>query len=145
MINLASNKLVYRPITEIFNFISTPENDFEWQYGILASAQISEGGARVGAFFRSIGHFMGRRSESTFEVTEYEPTRKYGFKSHSGPMDLRTLYTFEVENGGTKINVSTTAKAVNPSFQANAAALEKHMKQQLKENLALLGDILEAR
>jgi uncharacterized protein YndB with AHSA1/START domain len=145
MINFISNTLIYRPITEIFNFISTPENDFQWQYGILASAQISEGAARVGAFFRSIGHLMGRRIESTFEVTEYEPTRKYGFKSHSGPMDLRTLYTFEIENGATKINVSTTAMAVNPPFEANTAALEKHMKQQLKENLALLGDILERR
>jgi hypothetical protein len=143
MINFISNTLIYRPITEIFNFISTPENDFQWQYGILASAQISEGAARVGAFFRSIGHFMGRRIESTFEVTEYEPTRKYGFKSHSGPMDLRTLYTFETENGATKINVSTTASGVNLSPQADGGVLEKHMKKQLKENLALLKKILE--
>jgi hypothetical protein len=145
LINLISNKLIYRPIKEIFNFISTPENDFQWQYGILESAQISEGAARVGAFFRSIGHFMGRRIENTFEITEYEPTSKYGFKSCSGPMYSRTLYTFEMENGATKINVSTLASAVNFSLQSDEGVLEKHMKKQLKDNLTLLRDILEPR
>lgn len=142
MINLISNKLIYRPITEIFDFISTPENDFQWQYGTLTSAQISEGVAKVGAFFRSIGHFMGRRIESTFEITEYEPTRKYGFKSLSGPMHSRTLYTFETAGGATKINVSMQASAVN-LFQADEGILEKQMKKQLKENLEMLKQILE--
>ena len=145
MINLASDKLIYRPIKEIFNFISTPENDFQWQYGILESAQISEGAAKVGSFFRSIGHFMGRRIENTFEVTEYELNKKYGFKSHSGPMYSRTLYTFEIENGATKINVSTQASQVNSSLQPDGGVLEKRMKKQLKDNLTLLKDIMEPR
>src|SRR5574341_479280 len=85
MIHLNLNKLIYRPIREIFDFISTPENDFQWQYGTLASAWTSESAKRVGASFRSIGHFLGRRTESTYEITDYEPIRKYGFKSLSGP------------------------------------------------------------
>ena len=78
MINLISNKLIYRPVKQVFDFISIPENDFQWQYGILKSAQISDGGIAVGTFFRSIGHFMGRRFQGTFEVTEYEPNKRYG-------------------------------------------------------------------
>ncbi len=145
MINLISDKLIYRPIKEIFNFISTPENDFQWQYGILESAQISEGAAKVGTFFRSIGHFMGRRIENTFEITEYEPNSKYGFKSRSGPLYSRTLYTFEPENGATKVNVSTQASQVNISLQPDGGVLEKHMNKQLKDNLSMLKDILEPR
>ena len=144
MIRFDSNKLIYRPIKEIFDFIAASENDFQWQYGTLASGQITEGAARVGAFFRSIGHFMGRRMESTFEVTEYEPASKYGFKSLSGPMHSQTLYTFEVTGGGTQVNVSTQASAVN-LFQAPEGILEKQMKKQLKDNLAMLKNILEAR
>jgi len=144
MIRFDSNKLIYRPVKEIFEFITASENDFQWQYGTLASGQISEGAARVGAFFRSIGHFMGRRMESTFEVTEYEPARKYGFKSLAGPMHSQTLYTFEVTGGGTKVNVSTQASAVH-LIQAPEGILEKQMKKQLKDNLAMLKNILEAR
>ena len=144
MISLDSNKLIYRPIKEIFEFISATENDFQWQYGTLASGQITEGVARVGAFFRSIGHFMGRRMESTFEITEYEPARKYGFKSLSGPIHSQTLYTFEITGGATKINVSMQASAVN-LLQVPEGMLEKQMKKQLKENLEMLKNILEAQ
>jgi len=142
MINLISNKLIYRPIKQIFDFISTPENDFQWQYGTLKSAQISEGGIKVGTFFRSIGHFMGHRIQGTFEVTEYEPNKKYGFKSLSGPLHSQTLYTFELAGGGTKVNISTQATATN-LFQSDESILEKKLKKQLKENLELLKDILE--
>ncbi len=144
MINLASDKLIYRPVKEIFDFISTAENDFQWQYGTLASAQISEGVVGVGAFFRSIGHFMGHRMESTFEITDYEPARKYGFKSLSGPVQSHTLYTFELANGATKINVSTDASAIN-LFHIDEAVLAKQMKKQLREDLAMLKEILETR
>ncbi len=142
MINLISNKLIYRPVKQVFDFISIPENDFQWQYGVLKSAQISEGGIRVGTFFRSIGHFMGRRIEGTFEVTEYEPNKRYGFKSLSGPLHLQTIYTFELASGATKVNISTQASATNV-FQSDEGVLEKKMKKQLKENLTLLKEILE--
>ena len=142
MINLISTKLIYRPIKQVFDFISIPENDFQWQYGTLKSAQISEGAIKVGTFFRSIGHFMGHRIEGSFEVTEYEPNRKYGFKSLSGPLNSQTLYTFEIAGGGTKVNISTQATATN-LFQTDESILEKKLRKQLKENLELLKDILE--
>jgi hypothetical protein len=47
-------------------------------------------------------------------------------------------------NGGTKINVSTQANVVN-FFQVNEGVLEKKLKKQLKENLAMLKNILEAK
>ncbi len=144
MINLISSKLIYRPIKEIFDFICTPENDFQWQYGTLASGQISEGVNGVGAFFRSIGHFMGRRMVSTYEITEYEPTSKYGFKSLSGPVHSRTSYTFEIVGGATRINISMQASAVD-LFPEAEGFVEKKMTKQLKENLAMLKEILETR
>jgi hypothetical protein len=136
--------MVYRPIWQVFDFISSPENDFQWQYGTLASARISEGVGTIGTLFRSIGHLMGRRVESTFEVTEYEPNKKYAFKSLSGPLQSQTSYAFEITEGSTKITVSTQANLVNP-LQMAEGILEKQMRKQLKENLAMLKDLLEAQ
>jgi hypothetical protein len=85
---------------------------------------------------------MGHRIEGTFEVTEYEPNKKYGFKSLSGPLHSQTLYTFELVGGGTKVNISTQAVAANV-FQSDEGILGKKLKKQLKENLELLKDILE--
>jgi hypothetical protein len=142
MINLNVSTMICRPVRQVFDFVIAPENDCRWQYGTLASARLSEGAGNTGTFFRRIGHLMGRRFEGTFEVTEYELNRKYGFKSLSGPLHSHTSYTFETIDGCTKVNVSTQANAVN-FFRADEGILEQGMRKQLKENLAMLKDLLE--
>ena len=143
MININNSTTIYRPIKQVFDYISTPENDFQWQYGTLESSRFVEGISDIGTFFRSIGHFMGHRNLSTFEVTEYEPNKRFGFKSLSGPMQSHTSYTLEIANGSTRVNVSTQA-SVDNSLKVNEFVLKKTMGKQLKENMALLKGILEA-
>lgn len=144
MINIDICTNIYRPVTQVFEFVSTPESDFQWQYGTLESARLSDSLGGVGAFFRSVGHLMGYRFQATFEVTEYEQNRKYAFKSLSGPLNLLTTYTFEIAAGSTRINVSTQA-AVIAFPQVSERILEKKMKRQLKDSLALLKEVLETR
>ena len=143
MINFSLNARIYRSLKQVFSFVTTPENDFQWQYGTLASTQLSKGEVGIGTLFRTIGHFMGRRVESTYEVTEFEPNKKFGFKSLSGPMHSHTLYTFEVIDGSTRMNIATQ---VNPGdlFKTADVMVEKKVKKQYKENLAMLKDVLEA-
>jgi hypothetical protein len=143
MIDLNVSTLIYRPVKQVFDFVSVPENDFQWQYGTLASARLADSVNTSGSFFRSIGHWLGRRNQGIFEVTEYEPNRKYSFKSLSGSLHVQTSYTFESASGSTKISISTQAHAAN-SFQLNERLVEKKMKKQLKENLVLLKGLLEA-
>ena len=143
MIDIHLSELIYLPVKQIFDFVSTPENDFQWQYGTLASSRLSEGVGEPGTFFRSVGHIMGRRMLSTFEVTEYEPNRRYCFKSLSGPLKSHTCYTFDLANDGSTLNISAQVNPVN-ALQLDEAVLEKKMRQQLKEDLMLLKEILEA-
>jgi len=143
MINANVSTIIYRPVQQVFDFVSKPENDFQWQYGTLETARLSEGANNLRTTFRSIGHLMGRRNLSTFQVTEYEQNKKYSFKSLSGPLHSQTSYTFETINGGTKINISTQTSVVN-FFQINEGLIEKSVRKQLKENLALLKGLLEA-
>lgn len=143
MISIHSNTHIFRPIQQVFDYICTPENDFQWQYGTLASSRISEGAAEIGTTFRSIGHLLGHRSKSTYEVTEYEPNSKYGYKSLSGPLQSFTIYTFNSAKGYTKVDISMQANVIN-LVDLNENILEKKMKRQLKDNLAMLKNILEA-
>jgi hypothetical protein len=144
MISVDLTTHIYRPLQQVFTFVATPENDFQWQYETLASTQVSTGEIGVGTFFHTVGHFMGRRIETVYQVTEFDPNKRYGFKSHSGPVDSHTLYTFEMMDGGTKIILST---ATNPRdlFTMNPSIVEKKFKKQHKENFAILKNILEAR
>ena len=144
MINFSLNARIYRSLKQVFSFVTKPENDFQWQYGTLASKQVSKGEMGLGSLFRTIGHFMGRRVESTYEVTEFEPNKKFGFKSLSGPMHSHTLYTFEVIDGSTRMNIATQASP-GDLFKTADVIVEKKVKKQYRENLAILKDVLEAR
>ena len=144
MINLYVSTMVYKPVQQVFDFISTPENDFQWQYATLETTRLSGSGNGIGSIFRSISNLMGHRIISTFEVTAYEPNKKYNFKSLSGPLHLQTSYTFEISNGGTKIGISTQISMVDFD-QTNESLMEKSLKKQLKENLAMLKALLETK
>jgi hypothetical protein len=144
MINFKGSEVICRPAGQVFDFLSTPENDVRWHYGTLASSTLTEGIPSKGTFFRSIGHWMGRRNLSTFEVTEYQPDQKYGFKSLSGPLSSQTSYSLGMaDNGCTTLEISIQADVVN-FFQMDEGILEKKMKKQLKEDLAMLKGLLEA-
>jgi hypothetical protein len=142
MINIISSTHIYQPITKVFEFICNPENDFQWQYGTLSSTSISKNMAEMGACFQTTGNFMGHRIQSTFEVTEYDLNKKYGFKSLSGPLQSYTSYSFNIAKGYTQITLVTQANVVN-FIELNENILEKKLKKQLKENLAILKNLME--
>lgn len=133
---------IYRPLKQVFTFVITPENNFEWQYGTLASAQTSQGEICLGTRFRTVWLFMGRRIETLYQVTELEANKRYGFASLAGPVDSRAYYAFEMVKGGTRIQLSTET---NPRglFKTEDAMVQK-FKKQYQENLALLKNVLEA-
>ena len=143
MIDFHLSTHIYRPIQRVFDYICTPENDFQWQYGTLASARIDGGGAQIGTSFRSTANLLGHRSQSTYEVTEYIPNSKYGFKSLSGPLLSFTTYTFVPAHGYTQVDIALQANVVNLA-NVNENILGKKMKKQVKENLAMLKNILES-
>ena len=144
MIQLDSSITIYRPLATVFDFISSSANDFEWQYGTLVSKQVSTGNAQVGTSFRSVGHLMGRRMIATFEITEYEANRRYGFKSLSGPLKTHTLYTLEPQEGRTMIRITTQASPAD-GWEVHEGLAEKCMQKELKDNLTMLKTILEDR
>ena len=136
--------MIEAPIKQVFDYMSTPENDFQWQYGTLATATITSRHNAMGVYFRSIGHFMGRRNLGTYEVIESSSNTRYRFKSISGPLHMQTTYAFETAGDGTKVEISIRIGAVNFP-RMNERILGRRMKKQLRENLAMLRDILEAK
>jgi hypothetical protein len=43
MIILKVSTMICRTVKQVFDFVSAPENDFQWQYGTLAAARVSDG------------------------------------------------------------------------------------------------------
>ena len=144
MISINLNTLISRPVREVFDFITAPENNSQWQYGSLVSVKMSPREMRVGTIFSSFGHFMGRRIQSEFEVTEFETNKNYGFETISGPVQLQTTYNFESVACGTIVTVSSL---INPGgfFKLVDPIVARVAKKQFKENLTRLKELLESR
>ena len=143
MINLNYSTLICLPIKQVFEFITTPLNDTQWQYGTLATHQAAAGFMSAGSFFSTFGHFLGRRIQSNYEITQFEANRKYGFRSVSGPVEIRTSYTFEAAEHCTRLDVSTQM-IQHGFFKISDALVARFAKKQFKENMATLKSLLEA-
>jgi uncharacterized protein YndB with AHSA1/START domain len=84
MFKVEGTVVINRPIEEVFKFLTTPGSSAQWQGMVLESKQTSEGPVGVGTTGQSASQFLGRRMESTWEVTEHELNRKTAYKSTSG-------------------------------------------------------------
>lgn len=142
MLNIVASIDIHRPPTEVFEFITSSPNDPAWQHGTLASSRLFKGAAAPGGAFRTVGHLMGRRMVSTFEITEFEPNRKYGFRSLTGSLISHTLCTLKGTEGRTRIKIVTRASSRNESAMPESG-LEQYMPKELKGNLAVLKTLLE--
>ena len=144
MISIEHSVTINRPIEEVFTFVTNIENGTQWQSGVLESRQTSQGPAGVGATGMEVRQFMGLRVESSFEVTEYEPSRKMGFKTTSGPIPLEGNYTFEPTEGGTKV---TFAVQLEPSgvFKLAEALVARTARKQVETDCSNLKYLLEAQ
>ena len=82
-----------RPVDEVFEFVSDPANMSRWvEY--VADASYSDGTTpEVGATY-DVKYTYGRRvSDLTMEVTEFDPPKRFGYKTVKGPLpDSRHIH-----------------------------------------------------
>ncbi len=93
--------VINRPAEEVFAFVTTPENDRLWVSTAVERSRESEDPIGVGSRIRAVDTFLGRRIESTFEVTEHEPSRRSSIRLE-GPIAARGSYVLDPEDGTTR-------------------------------------------
>jgi carbon monoxide dehydrogenase subunit G len=91
--------VIHRPPEDVFEFVTTPENDVRWSS--TAVERKREGPIEVGSRIGAVDKFLGRRIESEIEVTEHEPPRRSAILLR-GPINARGSYDLEPADGGTR-------------------------------------------
>ncbi len=99
-----------RPADEVFAFVTTPENDHLWSSTAVERSRESDEPIRVGSRIRAVDKFLGRRIQSTFEVTEHEPPRRSSIRIH-GPLGASGSYVLDPEDGRTRFRWILDAEA----------------------------------
>ena len=66
---------------EVFEYISDFSRNPEWQSGMKEAHFLTEGPLRVGTRYAQVAKFLGKRIESVFEVTAFDPGKLVSAKS----------------------------------------------------------------
>ncbi len=144
MIHLQHEIVVDRPVSEVFSYVTDVSNLPEWQGGVLEARQESEGAVGVGTRFAEVRKFLGRRIESTLEVTEHEPDRIFSLKVTSGPVPFEVRHTFEAADGGTRIRIEGEAEP-GGFFKMAEPLVGRQATRTFEHDFATLKDVLEGR
>lgn len=136
--------MINRPIKEVFDFMTNPDNNARWQNGTVSAKLVSESPLGVGSIFHSVGKIMGRELAMDAEVTQWDPPNVWGIKSKSGPIKFEGVNKFESKDGGTLITQSFQGEAGGFLKLAEGMAI-KQMQKQVEGDGQRLKQLLESQ
>jgi carbon monoxide dehydrogenase subunit G len=136
---------INRSADEVFDFVTTPENDSMWTSTAVERRRETEGPINVGSRIKAVDKFLGRKIESTFEVTEHEPGRRSSVRL-SGPVSATGSYILEPMNGATRFRwVMDAQPGLGGVFLGRVTdpVVTFLFRRQLRFNLRRLKEVLE--
>jgi uncharacterized membrane protein len=140
---------INRPIEEVFSYTSNAENFPEWAATVVEVRQEEARGRdslREGVRFTLVQRALGRRFEAPFEVTDYEPNRRYAHRGMEGhPVPVTMIFTCKpLSSDGTRFTLRIEAEP-GGFFGLIGPVLERAIRHQMRTNLKTLKALLEGR
>jgi uncharacterized membrane protein len=136
---------INRSLEEVFNYVSDVANFPHWTAHTLEVRKDTPGPPQEGDGFTVAIKSVGRRFETPYERTSYEPNRHYTDRAVGGPIpDQRWDYTFEEVPGGTRLRRAVEAEP-GGLLRLVEPLQKRAVKRQLRMDLQTLKDLLEAR
>ena len=143
MINLEKSVHINKPVAEVFAFMSEFANDMKWQSDLISSEQTSAGPLGVGSTGLYVQKFMGRELKNNVEVTVYDPPKRFGAKTTSGPVQFEYLATFEDMGGGTHLTMTFKGEP-GGLFKVAEGLVKGELEKSLDRDFVKLKQILES-
>jgi len=142
MIKFENSTFINRSPQDVFDFVNNPANDAKWQTGVELSEWTSAGPPGVGSTLKSVINFMGRKIESTIEVTIWDPPHRSGLKVLSGPIPFEISVKYEAQGDGTLLTQSGQAE-FGGFFKLAEGLVGKQLEKQFKSDNVTLKSLLE--
>lgn len=133
---------IERPLEEVFQALTDARSQPQWDPGLLEGRHDPEGPAQLGTEITEVRRFMGRVSENTSELIEFEPNSRIVRQGTNGPMTLTGIITFTQTDSGTHVDwqwvlnmaglLSPLAPIMAPQFKKSAEPTLSNLKQLLE-------------
>ena len=134
---------INRPPQAVWDLISNPANIAQWSSNTEFAEWTSERAPGVGSTQRDVGKVLGRKIESTTEITAWDPPREFAQKSTSGSIPWESNWKLEPKENGTQLTVQAGAE-VGGFFKMAEGLVVKQLVKLMDANLKALKQLLEA-
>lgn len=135
---------INRPPEVVFAYVADGEKCPEWRSGVLDIRRVSGDGSVGTIYKQGVSGPMGRRVDADYEVTVYEPNRRYEFRTTNGLVLPLGRFALEEANGGTRLTLRLNAvmsgigglllsRTVQKTMETEVRAIER-MKQVLEDS-----------
>jgi uncharacterized protein YndB with AHSA1/START domain len=138
----ATNSVVVRrPPADVFAFLADGENNSRWRPGVIDIRRKS-GEGKGAVYEQGVKGPFGRRVAADYEVTDFEPGRRLGFRAIAGPVRPEGSYELEEADGGTR--VTFTLRLTPQGFSRLMAPMVARTMRSEVDQLDRLREVLEA-
>ncbi|MFD1515040.1 SRPBCC family protein [Halomarina rubra] len=138
---------VDRPSEDVWAYVANVENMDEWVVGSSDTRRVGDE-VGVGARYEGQYSYGGRTSPMVYEVTDYDPERRYGVRSVEGPFPFEGELTLAETPTGTRvtntIDAGSDGRTTTVLFTLFGPLMRRMMARRLRAELETLRDRLEA-
>ncbi|NUM44254.1 MAG: SRPBCC family protein [Anaerolineales bacterium] len=96
---------IARTPTEVFDFVTAPENAPKVVSSVTSMTRLTQGPLRVGTKYRETRMMNGKEQSTELEVVAFDPHHAYGMKNVTSGIESVYRYHFQAENNGTRVNL----------------------------------------
>jgi len=144
MITFDLEEMIQRPVEAVWTFLENPNNGMQWEPATIDQHYTSPKPHGVGSTGMNARQVMGRRVETTWEITEYTPERSFTLKSTSGPISYVLSYALEAVDRGTHLSLHFQGDPKG-LFKVAEPLLASTVKKEFVEDHARLKVLLESQ
>ena len=142
-VDVSSEIEIACPRSKVAAFACDPDNATAWYENISAVQWKSAPPLAVGSQLAFVAHFLGRRLEYTYEVTELVPGERFVMRTAQGPFPMQTTYSWQdTPDGGTRMTLRNSGEPAGFGRLA-APMMRAAMRRANAKDLRLLRAILE--
>jgi carbon monoxide dehydrogenase subunit G len=127
----------------VFAYLTDPEKATLWQSSLVEAQLEPEGPLRAGTQIHEVRKLLGRRMESTVDVTELEPEHVFAGHVRAGPVPWRFRYRFEESGESTRIELHMEGEP-GGFFRVAEPLVVRTVEKQLESDFATLKQLVES-
>jgi ligand-binding SRPBCC domain-containing protein len=135
--------VIRAPAATVFDYFVDPAKATVWQSSLVEARLNPAGPIALGTRIAETRRLVGRKLESTVEVTELDPPRLFAGRATAGPVQWQFRHTLVEAEGVTTVRFHLEGEP-GGFFRVAGPLVQRAMRRELETDLAALTRLAES-